>query len=254
MSRLRRTILAALAALLLGGASASAIKGEIGGTTISATATMLPRELPARGGAPITLSSVTRINNRDGSTPQKLSTIDFLIDRHASVDARGVPVCTVAKLAGTTPGQARRRCRGALVGKGAVRALVDLPGQVRTTVSSPVSFFNGPKRGGLPSLIAHAYETLPASRALLVEIEIERVSRGRYGYRVEVELPPIAAGHGTPILAEATVGKTRKRGARRVGYLNARCAGARLQVKGRLSFENGDLFPALLTSPCHLPG
>lgn len=252
--RLRRTVLAALGLLLIAAASAYAIKGEIGDTVVSSTATMLPRELPAKGGAPITLSSITRINNKDGSPPQKLSRIDFLIDKHGYVDAKGIPVCTLAKLEGTTPSEARQRCRGALVGKGNVKALVNLPGQPQTTISSPVSFFNGPKAGGQPSLIAHAYETLPAKKTLLVPIEVEKVSNGRYGYHVEVELPQIAAGYGTPILAEATVGTTRMRGGRKVGYLNAYCSGGRLQVKGKLLFENGDRFPALLTSPCHVPG
>jgi putative spermidine/putrescine transport system substrate-binding protein len=44
------------------------------------------------------------------------------------------------------------------------------------------------------------------------------------------------------------------RGGRKVGYLNASCSGGRLQVKGKLKFENGDLFPALLTSPCRVVG
>lgn len=251
--RLRIAIPATLGLLLLAAASAYALSGEIGNTKVSSTATMLPRELPAKGGAPITLSSVTRIRNKDGSPPQKLSRIEFQIDKHGFIDAKGVPVCTLAKLAGTTPGVARKRCAGALVGKGTVKALVNLPGRPQTTISSPVSLFNGPKTGGQPSLIGHAYETLPAKKTLLVPIEVERIGNGRYGYRVEVELPPIADGYGTPILAEATVGKTRMRGGRKVGYLNAYCSGGRLQVKGKLHFENGDLFPALLTSPCHVP-
>lgn len=253
--RLRTTIAAAaLGLFLIAAASAYAIKGEIGNTMVSSTATMLPRELPAKGGAPITLSSVTRIRNKDGSAPQKLSKIDFMVDKHGYVEAKGVPVCTVAKLEGTTPAEARKRCAGALVGSGKVEALVNLPGQPQQKISSPVSFFNGPKAGGQPSLIGHAYETVPAKKTLLVPIAVEKVSNGRYGFHIEVALPEIADGYGAPTLAEATVGRTWNRGGRKVGYLNAHCSGGRLQVKGKLYFENGDLFPALLTSPCHVPG
>lgn len=254
--RLRKALALTLALglSLFAAGGAHAIKGTIGGTTISATATMLPRELPAKGGAPVTLTSVTRIKNQDGSPPEKLSSLDFLIDKHGYVDARGVPICTLAMLEGTTPSAARKRCAGALVGEGTVKALVNLPGQPQTQVSSPISFFNGPKVGGQPSMIAHSYETVPAKKTLLVPIAVEKVSNGRYGYHVEVELPPIADGYGTPILAEATVGKTRTRGGKKVGYLNAYCSGGRLQVKGKLRFENGDFFPAMLTSPCHVPG
>lgn len=252
--RLRIPTALALALLLAAAASAYAIQGEVGNTRISSTATMLPRELPAKGGAPITLSSITRINNKDGSPPQKLSSIDFLIDKHAFVDAKGVPVCTTAKLEGTTTSAARKRCGGSLVGAGKFEALVNLPGQAQRKVSLQVSFFNGPKAGGQPSLIGHTYETVPVGKALLVPVTTEKVSKGRYGFRLEVGLPQIADGYGTPILAEAKIGKTRTRGGKKVGYLNAYCSGGRLQVKGKLNFENGDLFPALLTSPCHVPG
>lgn len=247
-------ILTALAALgLLACGTAYAITAEIGNTFVSATATLQPRELPARGGAPVTLSSVTRIGARDGSQPPKLASIVFQLDKHGHLDASGLPVCTAARLAGTTPAQARRRCRGALVGKGTGRARVQLPGLPPRTVSSPLSFFNGPRIGGRPSLVVHAYETVPEPKALLVPIAIERIRHGRYGYEVKVQMPEIAGGYGAPTLAEATVGRTRKRGGREIGYLNAFCRGGRLQVHGSLRFANGDFFPATLASPCHLP-
>lgn len=252
--RLRIPIAAALILLLVGAGSAYALQGEIGQTKISSTATIQPRALPARGGAPITLNSITRIRNKDGSPPQKLSMIEFLIDKHAHVDAEGLPVCTTAKLEGTTTSEARKRCAGSLVGEGKFDALVGLPGQAQRKVDLPVSFFTGPKVGGQPSLISHTYETVPTPKTLLVPITVEKVDLGRYGFRLEVGVPQIADGYGTPTLAEATIGKTRTRGGKKVGYLNAYCSGGRLQVKGKLHFANGDLFPALLTSPCHVSG
>jgi hypothetical protein len=250
---LRRTICAATVLALVIGAAAYALTAEVGNTFVSATAGVQPRELPAHGGAPVKLSSITRVGSRDGSTPPTLKTLEFLVDKHGSIDTRGLPRCTLAKLADTTPGQARRRCAGALVGKGVGKAVVELPGQPRMQIQSPLSFFNGPPAGGRPTLIAHAYETVPTPKTLLVSIVIERVNRGRYGYRARIELPEIAEGHGSPTLAEATLGATRKRGGRTVGYLNAYCSGGRLQVDGNLTFSNGDFFPATLTSPCHTP-
>jgi hypothetical protein len=244
--------LAALAALLAC-ATAYAIKAEIGNTFVSATASLRPRTLPPQQDAPVNLTTVTRIGTKDGSPPPILQKLVFEVDKHGSIDARGVPVCTMAKLAGTTPGEARKRCAASLVGEGTGRAVVNMPGQAAVQISSPLSFFNGPKIGGMPSLIAHAYETVPAPKTLLVPIAIEKINGGRYGYRAEVELPQIAEGYGAPTLAEATVGATRERGGRTVGYFNAHCSGGRLQVHGTLSFSNGDLFPTTLTSPCHSP-
>lgn len=246
---------AALAVALAIGVSATAyaVSGTIGPLFVSTTATMQPRELPRRGNAPITLSSVTRVATKDGSTPPTLKSLEFLIDKHGSVNARAFPTCTLAKLEGTTPSQARKRCAGALVGKGKGTALVTMPDQAPFKITSPVSFFNAPPTRGKPTLIAHAYERVPAPQALLVPIVIERVSKGRYGYQVRIEMPEIAGGYGAPILAEATVGATRKRGGKKIGYINAHCSGGRLQVEGNLTFTNGDFFPATLTSPCHLP-
>jgi len=253
-SRLRNTLLLGGLLALAAAGTAYAISIEIGNSFVSATVNMELRELPKHGNAPITLGSITRIGTRDGSTPPALKTIQFLIDKHGTVDTRGLPRCTVAKLEGTTPSEARKRCAGALVGKGVGKAVVSMPGQKPFQISSPISFFNGPPSGGRPTLIAHAYETVPSPQALLVPIVIERVAKGRYGYRVQIELPPIAGGNGAATLAEATIGATRKRGGEKVGYINAHCSGGRLQVEGHLSFANGDFFPATLTSPCHFPG
>jgi hypothetical protein len=245
-----------LAAVLAAGACATAyaVDAVIGPLRVSTTATMQPRELPKRGNAPITLKSVTRVSMKDGSTPPTLDKLDFLIDKHGYVNDRAFPVCKPARLEGTTPSQARKRCAGALVGKGTGAALVTMPGRAPFKITSPVSFFNGPRTGGRATLIAHAYETVPVPRALLVPIVVERVSMGRYGYRVRIELPEIAGGYGAPLLAEASVGATRRSHGRTVGYLNAHCSGGRLQVEGSLTFANGDFFPATLTSPCHFPG
>src|SRR5215203_2925615 len=108
----RLRLFALLAAVLAVGAcaTASAVYFEYGSTYVSATATMQPRELPKRGGAPITLSSVTRIGSKDGTTPETLKTLEFLVDKHGTVNGRAFPVCTAAKLEGTTTPQARRRC------------------------------------------------------------------------------------------------------------------------------------------------
>jgi len=249
--RAPRTIaLAALAALMAAG-TAYAITSEIGNTFVSATASLQPRVLPKKGGAPVTLSSITRIGTKDGSAPPTLKSIVFLVDKHGSIDTRGLPTCTLAKLADTTPSQARERCARALVGEGTGKAEVRLPGKAPVQITSPLSLFNGPPAGGKPTLIAHAYETVPVAKTLLVPIALEKVKHGRYGYRAEIELPPVAEGYGAPTLAEASLGATRKRGGKTVGYLDAYCSGGRLQVYGTLTFTNGDRFPTTLTSPCH---
>lgn len=249
----RALVALGLLGLLAACGTAYAISGHFGHVTVSTTATMLPRELPPKANAPITLNTITRIKSDDPSSPEVLEKLEFLLDKNGSIETKGVPVCTVAKLAETTPKVARKRCAGALVGTGVGKAEVTLPGQAPFQISSPVSIFNAPPTGGRPTLIAHAYETVPAPKALLVPIVVERIKNGRYGFRTKVQVPEIAGGYGAPTLAEATLGKTFDRGGRKVGYINAHCVGGRLQVEGELTFTNGDSFPTTLTSPCHSP-
>src|SRR5215218_6428082 len=204
---LKVSIVAILAGLLAC-ANAYGLKSIIGPTVGSTTATIFPRALPAKKNVPVTVSSVTRIKTTDGSQPGKLSRLIFGFDKNGAVDTKGLPVCTEAKLAGTTSALARKRCSGAIVGEGVGKAEVRLPGLAPQKVSMPLTFFNAPPAGGNPTLIAHAYETVPAPKTLLVPIEIERIHQGRYGYQVTVELPEIAGGYGAATLAKATIGKT----------------------------------------------
>jgi hypothetical protein len=248
-----KTAVAALALLAFFAGGAIALSTEIEDTVVSVTADIAPRELPTRGGAPVTIESITRIRSRDASAPPALTKIVFVFDKHGFIETRGLPVCAPAKLANATPAQARKRCSGAIVGKGVGKAEVRLPGQAPVEIRSPLTLFNAPSSSGGPALIAHAYQTLPSPKAVVVPFSVERIKRGRYGFRAEIELPPIADGYGAATLAKATVGKTWKRGDTTVGYVNAHCAGGRLQIYGTLNFADGSLFPGTLVSPCHGP-
>lgn len=250
---LLRALVGVFVSVSIAAGSAYALSTEIENTAVSVTGDISPRALPAKGGAPIEFESVTRIRSRDGSRPPGLTKMVFVFDKHGFIDTKGLPVCKPAKIAHATPPQARKRCAGAIVGEGVGEADVRLPGQAPVTISSPLTLFNAPPTGGKPSLMAHAYETVPTPQAVVVPFSIERIKRGRYGFRTEIELPPIAAGYGAATLAKATVGKTWKRGGKTVGYVNGRCSGGRLQVYGTLSFDDGGLFPGTLVSPCHEP-
>jgi hypothetical protein len=257
---MRRKLSAALLATLAiglivaAGVAAVTIHGTYGEFSVSASADISPHELPAKGEAPVTLTSSVRARQLGGGQPAGLKTIVFQVDKHGSIGRKGVPVCTEAKLVDATPAQARKRCAGALVGTGTGKAKVQLPGQSTVEISSPLSLFNGPLEGGRPTLLAHAYETLPKPQALVVPIVIERVGHGRYGYRAKVQLPPIAEGYGAATFAEAKIGRVFRHHGKKTGYFNASCSGGRLQVHGTVSFTNGDFVPTTLVTPCHTAG
>ena len=208
---------------------------QIGNLKVSATAEFEPRAFPEHGTLPAQFGSIVRIRTVDGDQPPALKTLIFEFDKHGKLNFKGVPTCTLAKLEGTTPDEARKRLRRRpgrhrdrqSAGRNARR-------KPAFTLSSPISIFNAPPEGGMPTLIAHAYETVPSPQALITQFKIERIHHGRYGYRTEIELPAIAGGDGAAILAEAKFGRTYKRGGREVGYVEAECSGGRLQVYGKL--------------------
>jgi hypothetical protein len=242
---------AVVASALAFAAVAVAVTTQIGNLKVSATAEFMPRAFPEHGTVPATFGSILRIKSVNGEQPPALKTLIFEFDKHGKLNFKGVPTCTAAKLEGTTPSEARKRCAGALLGTGTGKARVEMPGKAPFTISSPISIFNAPPEGGRPTMIAHAYETVPSPQALLVPFSIEKVNHGRYGYRTEIQLPEIAGGDGAAILAEAQFGRTYVHHGKKVGYAEAECAGGRLQVYGKLIFADGSLLQSLLTSPCH---
>ena len=255
---MRRTMLKVTVAtglvVLAACATAYALKIKIGTTEVKATATFLPHALPEHTDAPVTVESQTRIKMSDGGAPQTLTKLIFVFDKHGTIDTDGLPVCTLAKLAETTTAAAKARCPGAIVGEGLGRAVVTLPGQTPVAVSSPITLFNAPPQDGKPSLIAHAYETVPAPKALLVPFSIEPIKHGRYGYKVEIEMPKIADGYGAATLAKAKIGATWKSDGKSHSYVSAHCEGGRLQVHGSLQFEDGSFFQGTLAQSCAIRG
>ena len=117
-----------------------------------------------------------------GSAPRRLDPADAEDARSSSSTstARRTPRRSrSAPLREARRHHARRRRASAAPGRWSARAPAKrwwtMPGKAPFTITSPLSFFNAPPRGGRPTLIAHAYETVPAPQTLLVPIAIEQV-------------------------------------------------------------------------------
>lgn len=223
---------------------------QVGKLVIRTTTRISPRALPENVDAPVTMLNSTGISMTDGSAPPQLRKLVLKFDRHGHVETRGLAVCTVAELEGTTTAEARQRCAGAIVGKGMGRAAIESEGQKPIPISSPLTLFNGPRTHGNPTVIAHGYETIPAPAAVIVPMEIEKVRNGAFGFRVVAEIPPIAEGRGSVLLAKMTVGRTWKRGGRTFSFVSARCRAGRLQTRGSLSFADGSFIPGAIIQGC----
>ena len=234
----------------LAGRSVVKVHLQAGNLLVIGEGGFTPTVLPKRVDAPITIFGKGRLDTVDGSLPPILKTIEFEFDRHGSIQTLGLPVCTAARLQATTVAKARQLCPGAIVGKGFGHAIVKFPEQDPIPVSSPITIFNGPRVGGDPTVFAHFYTTVPVAVAFVVPIRIETIHNGRYGYRVNAEVPKIANGAGIPISGSITIGRRWTYKGVKHSYVNARCPDGRLQAVGQFGFDDGTLLKGSFVNPC----
>jgi hypothetical protein len=243
------TALAALAVLAIG-SSAQAIKLRAGDIIITANGGFAPTKLPKHENAPITIHGGGKISTVSGELPPVLQTIDIEYDRHGSVETIGLPVCRKGQLEATTVAQARQHCRDAIVGEGSGKAIVKFPEQAPIPASSPITIFNGPKKNGNPTVLAHAYLSRPVATTFIVPVVIEKIHKGLYGYRTEATIPKIANGAGVPIEGSLKIGKKWTYKGKEHSYINARCENGRLQARGQFRFKDGTFLSGTFLRPC----
>ena len=228
---------------------------QAGNIIIDGEGGFTPTALPKNVDAPITIFGSGRISTAEkGTFPPVLKNIEFEFDKHGSVETIGLPTCTPARLQATTVSQARKLCPGAIVGKGFGKAVVNFPEQAPIPASSPFTLFNGPRKGGDPTILVHAYLTVPAPTTFVVPVRIETIHNGRYGYRVNAEIPKIAGGSGVPLSGSVTVGRKWTYKGKKHSFLNARCPDGRLQAVGQFSFKDGTRMKGTFLTPCQTKG
>jgi hypothetical protein len=246
---LRASAIAA-ALLLITAGTALALRLTVGNIVVTADGGFSPTTLPKHEFAPIKLHGYGKIATADGGIPPVLEKIIIWFDKHGEVETRGLPVCTQAKLAATTTPQARKLCPGAIVGTGFGKAIVYFPESAPIPASSPITIFNGPKKNGNPTVLAHAHLTVPGPTTFVVPIEIQKVNDGRYGFKTVAKIPKIAGGAGVPIYGRLSIGREWKYKGKTLSYANASCPDGHLQAKGQFHFKDGSFLQGELAKAC----
>jgi hypothetical protein len=233
----KRVLIAVALGLLVVVGTASALRLRVGEIILNAHGGFSPRALPKYHDAPITLHGGGKVSTISGELPPIVETLTIEFDRHGSVQTAGLPVCTASKLQATTVRAARKACPGAIVGKGRGSAVVAFPEQRPIPISSPITIFNGPRRHGDDTVLAHAYTTVPVPTTFIVPVVIERIHKGVYGYRTKARIPRIAGGAGHPISGSLKIGKRWTYRGRKHSYVNARCETGHLQARVEVTFK-----------------
>ncbi len=253
MKGVRNTLLAALCGLLLlGAASAYALHLRAGNLVVDGDGSFAPTTLPQHRMAPIRVSFHGSIGTLDGSRPSPLRTLVLEIDRHAAPDTVGLPKCSTARLEATTTKQARKLCPGSIIGTGFGTVVVELPEQGPIESSSALTIFNGPERHGNPTAIGHAHIDYPGPTTYLVEAEIEKINRGRYGYRIAIDFPKIVNDYGSPIYGRVTIDRKWKYRGKTHSIANASCPDGHLEAKAKATFKDGTLLQGAVAKPCKI--
>jgi len=246
---LRTSVLTVIALLAMGGA-ALAIVLRAGPIEVVGEGGFSPTTLPKHKTAPITLHGEGRIGTTDGSLPPILQTLTVWFDKHGAVVTEGLPVCTKGKLAATTTKTARKVCAGSIVGEGYGTALIAFPEQKPFKASSPITIFNGPPHDGNPTVLAHAYLSVPAPTTYIVPVEIQKVNNGPFGFRTEAKIPRIAGGSGIPLEGRLTIGKKWTYKGKKLSYANASCPSGKLQAKVETEFTDSTKLSGVILKHC----
>jgi hypothetical protein len=233
-------VLAVLAAAAIANASTFKAHVVLGDLVLDAQGGFEPNALPKFENAPIVTHGGGKLSTVSGEIPPILDNFVLEFDKHGAVDTTGIPVCTQRKLVATDVPAARRACGDAIVGKGFGKAVVKFPEQGPINVGSPITLFNGPKKGGNDTIIAHAHLDYPGPATFIVPVVIEKIHNGVFGYRVNVKIPKIAGGYGHPLSGSATVGRKWTYKGKKHSYISARCETGRFQVKGQFTFKDAD--------------
>jgi hypothetical protein len=252
---MRRMVLAlaVLAAVVVAG-NATALTIRVGDLILRANGGFSPTTLPRYHDAPITLHGGGTLSTVSGDLPPILETLTIEFDRHGSVQTAGLPACTAGELEATTVATARRRCPDSIVGRGFGRAVVAFPEQAPIPISSPITIFNGPKKNGNDTVLAHAYTTVPVPTAFVVPIVIEKIHHGVYGYRTKAKIPEIAGGAGHPISGWLKIGHRWTYKGVRHSYVNARCETGHLQARAEITFKDGTFLTGTFVRSCKVRG
>jgi hypothetical protein len=247
--RLRRAALLSLIAATAVVGTATGALVEVDDNVLHADGGFKPQTLPRREFAPIDFHGRLDIAAKGGGRPSPLrqALIDF--DRDGRLSVAGLPACAPESIAAASSEEARATCRSALVGTGSIEALISLPaGTVQA--SSPLSIFNGPRLGDLPTAVLHArLDAAGMSETFAIVVPIEK-RRGDFRYRARLDVPPIAGGAGAITHVDVEIGRRYRAGGKQRSYASARCSDNILQTHGRFTFEDTTVIDGLVEKFC----
>lgn len=227
---------------------------RVGNMVLRLNGGVTPKALPKHELAPMGFHASGSLETVDGSHPPALGKAVFDTDRDIVVGVEGLPACSLARLVARDTGHAEAACAGAVLGKGSATVEVSFPEQPPIHSTGPLVLFNGGERGGAITLLAHAYVNVPAPTAVVATVRITKQSKGPYGLRIEVEVPPIAGGSGSVVAGSISARRVYTHKGERRSLLSGRCADGRFLARGSFRYRDGTVLTGGLVRTCEVAG
>jgi hypothetical protein len=214
--------------------------------TLGASATLLSQ--PKGGQWAIGLGTSAAFAMPDGSQPPPVRKMVIRFPQGKANWDR-FPACSQTRL---EQRKAPDGCpSGSRIGRGT--SIVSAKPIVEDPITATIDVFNGAKSGSGRTLLFLARTTTPISTQMVLKGVLRRTT-GKYGFRLDVDVPRIQTVPGAPdasIVSFTTLVQARRRG---VSYLEAprTCPGAGLPFAGTFTFEDGSSASAGARIPCTL--
>ena len=227
-------VLVLAAALAVGAAAiagATAITMRAGNLIVTFGGNVSPKKLPRHRFAPIGARIFGKVKTSDGTHPSAFREAEFDIDRNVLVNTQGLPACRPGQLEARNTKAAKRVCGKTTVGHGVAHAEIAFPEQAPIKISSPLLVFNGGTHGGKTKLLIHTFITVPAPAAIVTQVTLKRVHRGRFGIHGVARIPVIAGGSGSALDFSFQVKRYYRFRHRRRSVLMARCPDGKFRVR-----------------------
>lgn len=209
-----------------------------------------PSKLPRHGYAPVSARLNGEISTRDGSHPPALRSVDLEIDKTIELHAAGLPVCRASQLEARTTAEAKKACSRAIVGSGKGQVEVAFPDQRPFRANGPILLFYGGVKGAVTTVLLHAYVNVPAPTAIVTRAKITKIDDGRFGMRIQVQIPRIAGSFGSVTDFNVRVGRRYTYKGKRRSFLAASCPTGIWIAAGRVSFADGTTLAIHHSFPC----
>jgi len=209
-----------------------------------------PKKLPKAKLAPIGLTVSGKIETTDGSHPPALREFIVETDKNGTINAKGLAKCTIGQLVARETKAAEKACPKAIVGEGKTDVEIAFPEQPPITVHSKLVAFNGGVKGGVTTILIHAFLKNPVSAAVVTTVKVSKIHNGRFGTKSVASIPVIAGGNGSPVFFELKVKKTFTAGGKSQSYLLAKCPDGHINARGTAVFSDGNELTGEIVRPC----